>query len=161
MFIVLISLFGYTVNAQNSLIEGKFLNNADEKGLMLEGNDPVAYFTQNKAVKGNEKYQSQYQSVTYYFSSEANKVIFDDNPHKYAPQYGGFCAYAVSLGILRPIDTNIFQFVDGRLMFQHTQDAYNKFNKDTTKNTQKADKNWPPLVKKKSGKKVTYDKPAN
>ncbi len=78
----------------------------------------------------------------------------------FAPQYGAFCGYAMSLNKLRPIDPTIFQIVDGRLILQHTQEAYDLFNKDTKGNTVKADGNWPGQVKKHAGKKVKFDKPA-
>lgn len=81
-------------------------------------------------------------------------------PGKYAPQYGAFCGYAVSLGKLRPVDPMIFQIEDGRLILQHTQQAFDLFNKDLRENTGKADKNWPGLVKSHVGQPVQYDKPA-
>jgi YHS domain-containing protein len=140
--------------------EKAFLVNTDKEGIGIQGYDPIAYFTQNKAVKGQEQYSARYHGVTYWFASEENQNTFKDNSEKYAPQYGGFCAYALSLGKLRPINPEIFQIEGGRLMLQHTQDAYNQFNKDKAKNIQKADTNWLPLVKKRAGKPVKFDKPA-
>ena len=78
----------------------------------------------------------------------------------FAPQYGAFCGYAMSLGKLRPINPTIWQIVDGRLILQHTQDAYNEFNKDIKGNIAKADSNWPVQVAKHAGKKIKFDKPA-
>jgi len=78
----------------------------------------------------------------------------------FAPQYGSFCGYAMSLGKLRPIDPNFWQIIDGRLILQHTQEAYDLFNKDTQGNVAKADTNWPEQIKKHAGKKVKFDKPA-
>ena len=66
----------------------------------------------------------------------------------------------MSLGKLRPIDPTIFQIIDGRLILQHSQDAYKQFNKDVSGNTAKADANWPEQVKKHAGKKIKFDKPA-
>src|SRR4029079_4382129 len=85
---------------------------------------------------------------------------FKDNPSKYAPQYGSFCGYAMSLNKLRPVDPEIFQIIDGRLILQHTKDAYDQFNKDVAGNIVKADGYWPGQVKKHAGKKVKFDKPA-
>jgi YHS domain-containing protein len=140
--------------------EKKFLNNTDPDGVTLQGYDAVAYFTDNKAVKGDPKFLARYNGSTYWFSSETHAGLFKDNPEKYAPQYGSFCGYAMSLGKLRPIDPAIFQFVNGRLILQHTKDAYDQFNKDVAGNTAKADGYWPIEIKKHAGKKVKFDKPA-
>jgi len=140
--------------------EKAFLNNTDPTGVILQGYDAVAYFVDNKALKGDPKYSSRYNGATYWFSSEEHAAAFKDNPGKFAPQYGAFCGYAMSLNKLRPIDPTIFQIVDGRLILQHTQDAYSQFNKDVQGNTAKADNNWPGQEKKHAGKKVKFDKPA-
>jgi YHS domain-containing protein len=66
--------------------------NVDQSGVILKGYDVVAYFSQNKAVKGNSRHASVYQGAKYCFSSAANKTIFAKNPPKYVPQYGAFCA---------------------------------------------------------------------
>ena len=105
-------------------------------------------------------FSARYNGATYWFASAEHASLFKDNPSKYAPQYGSFCGYAMSLGKLRPIDPTIFQFVDGRLVLQHTKDAYDQFNKDVAGNTAKADKYWPEEVKKHAGKKIKFDKPA-
>lgn len=140
--------------------EKKFLNNVDPDGVTLQGYDAVAYFTDMKAVKGDPKYFARYNGATYWFASEAHASMFKDHPEMFAPQYGSFCGYAMSLGKLRPIDPNIWQIIDGRLILQHTQEAYDLFNKDTKGNVAKADTYWPVEVKKHAGKKVKFDKPA-
>ncbi|GAA4415694.1 hypothetical protein GCM10023187_46410 [Nibrella viscosa] len=140
--------------------EAQYLENVNGDGVILSGYDPVAYFTDNKPVMGSPDYQSRYDGATYYFASAEHKNLFDAEPAKYQPQYGGYCAYAVSVNKLRPIDPTIFQFVDGRLLLQHTKEAYDLFNKDTDGNTRKADTNWPGLVKKRAGKQKGYDAPA-
>jgi len=140
--------------------EKGFLNNTDPSGVILQGYDAVAYFTDGKAIKGEPKFNTRYNGATYWFSSDEHANLFKDNPSKYAPQYGAFCGYAMSLNKLRPIDPMIFQIVDGRLILQHTQDAFNQFNKDVAGNTAKADTNWPGQEKKHAGKKVKFDKPA-
>jgi YHS domain-containing protein len=137
-----------------------FLVNLDEKGVIIEGYDPVAYFTDNKPVKGSEQFTAKFESATYWFASAEHAALFKNDPHKYAPQYGAFCGYAVSIGKLRPVDPAIYQIKDGRLILQHTQEAYRLFNKDLEGNTVKADKNWPGIVASHVGKPVQYDKPA-
>ena len=72
----------------------------------------------------------------------------------------GFCGYAMALNKLRPINPELFDVVDGRLILQHSQDAYNQFHKDLPGLIAKADGNWPAQVKKHAGKKVKFDKPA-
>ncbi|MFB9841652.1 YHS domain-containing (seleno)protein [Mucilaginibacter ginsenosidivorans] len=140
--------------------EKGFLNNVDKDGVILEGYDVVSYFTGEKPLMGNKEFDARYQGATYWFSTPENASKFKDNPEKYAPQYGGFCGYAVSLGKLRPVNPLIYQLYNGKLILQHTQDAYDHFNKDLDSNVKKADENWPVLIKKKAGKFKGYDAPA-
>ncbi|CAN5296579.1 hypothetical protein BH11BAC6_BH11BAC6_16710 [soil metagenome] len=100
------------------------MNNTDPDGVTLQGYDAVAYFTDMKPTKGDPKYFARYNGATYWFASEAHAGMFKDHPEMFAPQYGSFCGYAMSLNKLRPIDPLIWQIVDGRLILQHTQDAY-------------------------------------
>jgi len=99
--------------------------------------------------------------ATYWFANEANLNEFKDNPEKYKPQYGGFCAYAVRRDRLRPVDPTIFQIVDGRLMLQHSKQADRLFKNDVSGNVKLADGYWPALVKERAGKQVSYDSKAN
>jgi YHS domain-containing protein len=140
--------------------ERAFLNNTDKDGVILQGYDAVSYFTDHKAQQGDPKYSARYNGATYWFTSEAHASMFKDHPEMFVPQYGGFCGYAMSLNKLRPIDPTIFQIVDGKLILQHTQDAYNQFNKDVAGNVSKANSNWPGQVQKHAGKKIKFDKPA-
>ena len=78
--------------------------NVDSNGVILKGYDAVAYFTQGKPVKGDPAIKSTYDGATYLFASAADKAAFDKNPAKYVPQYGGFCAYGVSVGVLSDIE---------------------------------------------------------
>lgn len=140
--------------------EKGFLNNTDANGVILQGFDAVAYFTDGHAVQGLPQFEARYQGATYWFASEEHANMFKDDPSRYAPQFGGFCGYAMSLNKLRPIDPAIFQIVNGRLILQHTREAFELFNKDVAGNTSKADHNWPGQVKKHAGKKLKFDKPA-
>jgi YHS domain-containing protein len=133
--------------------EQAFLNDVDKAGIILSGYDAVAYFTQNAAVKGNEAYSARHNGATYYFSSEENANKFKDSAEKYAPQYGAFCGYAMSINKLKPIDPAVFQIHNGRLILHSSREAYNLFNKDTDGSVTKADGNWPGQVKKYAGKK--------
>lgn len=137
-----------------------FLTNINKQGIILEGYDPVAYFTDAKPVKGSSKFSTHYEGATYWFASQEHADLFKTDPKKYLPQYGAFCGYAVSIGKLRRVDPTIYQIQDGRLILQHTKEAYDLFNRDLNANTAKADKNWPGIVENHVGKPVQYDKPA-
>jgi YHS domain-containing protein len=93
----------------------KILVNTDKHGLALQGYDPVAFFTDHKPVKGKADLQSNYHDGTYWFASAGHKALFDANPKKYEPAFGGYCAYGVSRNKLVEIDIDAFQIVDGRL----------------------------------------------
>lgn len=138
-----------------------YLVNVNDKDLIIEGYDPVSYFTDNKAVMGSSQFSTKYNGATYWFASAEHAAIFKNDPIKYAPQYGAFCGYAVSIGKLRPVDPKIFQIENGRLILQHTQEAYDLFNKDVKSSVEKADMKWPGIVESHVGKAVQFDKPAS
>jgi YHS domain-containing protein len=127
-------------------IWSKDLLNTTWTGSAVKGYDPVAYFTDNKAVEGESDFQSQRNGATYYFASKEHKDLFDANPEKYLPQFGGYCAYGVSINKTVNIDPTAFQIIDGKLYLQYSKDILDKFNQDPTGNLQKAQANWPKLV---------------
>lgn len=128
-------------------LQGKFLVNVDDRGVALQGgHDPVAFFTEKKPVKGDPSHQLAYRGAIYHFASAANKAEFQKNPAKYEPQFGGFCAYAASIDKVSPIDVKFFEIVDGRLILQHNQKAWDLWHKDPAGNLPKAEANWPGLV---------------
>ncbi|MEO6733545.1 MAG: YHS domain-containing (seleno)protein [Ferruginibacter sp.] len=117
-----------------------------EKGIAIQGYDPVVYFTKNKATEGKKELAAVYQGVTYCFSSTENKELFKSNPSRYEPEYGGWCAYAMGAkGEKVEIDPETFKVVNGKLYL-----FYNKFfnntlkawNKDENNLHTKADVNW-------------------
>jgi len=130
------------------LAESNTLVLLDENGVIIQGYDPVAYFADNKAVKGDSKYQSTYEGAIYYFASSENKAAFDNNPEKYKPQFGGYCAMAVRKGELEEIDANNFVIQDGRLLMQRNEKAHKMFLTNPEENLKIADENWPKLVEK-------------
>lgn len=117
-----------------------------EKGLAIQGYDPVAYFSSNKAIKGKKELAANFEGVIYYFSSAANKDAFVKKPRKYEPQYGGWCAYAMgATGEKVEIDPETFKILDGKLyLFYHTwsNNTLPKWNKDEVKLKANADKVW-------------------
>ena len=87
----------------------------------IKGYDTVAYFTQEKAVEGNKKYQYQWKGAKWLFSSQKNLDLFTVNPDKYAPQYGGWCAYAVSQNTTASIEPDLFTIVDDKLYLNYIE----------------------------------------
>ena len=126
----------------------KTLLNLDKNGIAIKGYDPVAFFTQNQPVKGRPEFESKYKGARYLFASAEDKAMFDANPAKYEPQFGGFCAYGASKGHTAPIKIEAWQIVNGRLLMQYDLGVKKDFNKDQQGNLQKADKNWPGIVAK-------------
>jgi YHS domain-containing protein len=116
--------------------------NLDEKGVILKGYDAVAYFKQGKAVKGDPKYSSSYEGATYYFASADDKAAFDKSPAKYKPQYGGYCANAMTKGKLNDIDPNAFFVYKGKLYVCTGETQLDNFKAKPDVNVKKADKKW-------------------
>lgn len=144
--------------ADNAVVPHKSLVNINNDGLAIEGYDPVAYFTDGKPLKGESKFKSQYESAVYYFASADHKMQFDSTPAKYAPAYGGYCGYAVSINRLSPISPEWWQIEDGKLILQHNKKAFDLFNKELKNNVAMADHNWPDLVEKNGavGRPLVY-----
>jgi YHS domain-containing protein len=135
-------------SALSTIATAKDLLNLDSKGVAIQGYDPVAFFTDNRPVKGNPQFQSEYRAAKYYFVSAEHKAIFDKEPAKYEPQFGGYCAYGASQGHKAHVKIEAWQIVNGRLLMQYDLDVKNRFNKDQEGNLRKADQNWPGLVEK-------------
>jgi len=121
-----------------------------EKKVAIQGYDPVAYFTQKKAVKGKSAIASTYEGVTYNFSSQANKDLFLKNPASYEPQYGGWCAYAMGSSAEKvEIDPGTFKILDGKLYLFYNayfNNTLKSWNKDEVNLKKKADANWKKFV---------------
>jgi YHS domain-containing protein len=134
--------------ALSGIAVAKELNNLDRSGVSIQGYDPVAFFTDNRPVKGSSQFQSEYRGAKYYFASAEHKTAFDKEPAKYEPQFGGYCAYGASQGHPAPIKIEAWQIVNGRLLMQYDLDIKDKFNKDQQGNLRKADQNWPGILEK-------------
>ena len=135
--------------ATSALAENKSLQNLDKNSLAIQGYDPVAFFTDNKPIKGKPGFKSTYEGAIYLFASAENQKRFEQEPAKYRPAFGGFCAFGVSRNKLAEIDPEAFQIVDGHLLLQYSKGVRNDFNKDVQGNLAKANQNWPALVEKK------------
>jgi YHS domain-containing protein len=127
----------------------KTLVNVDHTGIAIQGYDPVAFFTDNKPVKGGQKYLVKHDGAIYCFASKEHEDLFRANPAKYEPEFGGYCAYGVSRNKLVEIDVDAFQIVDGKLLLQYSKGVRDDFNADTQGNLAKASANWTGLVAKK------------
>jgi YHS domain-containing protein len=136
------------VAAVSTIAAAKDLQNLNSNGVAIQGYDPVAFFADNRPVKGNPQFQSDYHGAKYYFTSAEHKAAFDEKPAKYEPQFGGYCAYGASRGHKAPVKIEAWQIVDGRLLMQYDLDVKNDFNKDQQGNLRKADQNWPGLIDK-------------
>jgi YHS domain-containing protein len=145
VLVIVLALFTALL-ANGQQYKGHYLNNVDANGIILDGYDPVAFFTDNKPVKGDPNYEYTYQEAKYHFASQEHLDLFKSNPEKYKPQFGAWCAYAVSLGRTAPIDVNTFSIVNGRLVIQHNQKAVNGWEKDPKGNLKLADKYWPAVT---------------
>lgn len=122
-------------------------NNTDtifyqEKGIAIKGTDAVAYFTEGKPVKGDKNFSYQWGNATWWFKNAENKNLFAQNPEKYAPQYGGFCAWAVSQNYTAPIDPQAWTIVDGKLYLNYNKRIRSRWEKDIQGNITKGDRNW-------------------
>lgn len=117
-------------------------------GLGAKGYDVVNYFTAGKAVAGSADYTSEYGGVNWQFTSSEHRDMFKANPAKYAPQYGGFCAWGVSVGKLFDVDpVNGWKIVDGKLYMNFNGDINTTFGKDPSTFISKANANWSDLNK--------------
>jgi YHS domain-containing protein len=116
-------------------------------GIALHGFDPVAYFTQNEAVLGSPHFTAVYHGVTYEFASKENQTAFQANPEKYVPQFGGFCAFATSVGVKADADPHEFVVSNGKLYVNNNPQAEKLFQQDVAGNIEKADHNWPDVAK--------------
>ena len=111
-------------------------------GLAIKGFDPVAYFGSRQPTKGSSHYSLELNGVTYRFSSADNLQRFKSNPTKFAPQYGGYCAYAMSLNRIADIDPARWAIVDGKLYLNNGFVAQSLWSLNKRSHIESADKNW-------------------
>ena len=119
--------------------------NTDARGVALKGYDAVAYFTDNAAVRGDPQHSHQWMNATWYFASKEHQELFAKDPARYAPQYGGFCAYAVSKGAKADADPEAWDIVNGKLYLNFSKAVQGIWNRGRDHLMRKADANWPRL----------------
>ncbi|ASG00764.1 MULTISPECIES: YHS domain-containing (seleno)protein [Vibrio] len=139
----LLLLFVSSVSLAEDEIYTSFLSNK-----ALSGYDTVAYFTEGEPVKGSSDFSTLYKNAQWYFSSKENLELFLNNPNQYAPQYGGYCAWAVSeKNDFAPGDPNQWAIVDGKLYLNYDKKIKTLWDANQAVHIQQADKNWPNLIK--------------
>jgi YHS domain-containing protein len=112
----------------------------------VSGYDPVAYFTEQKPVKGDAKFATSYKNVQWHFSSAENRDKFVAAPERYAPQYGGYCAWAVSQGSTASGDPQYWKIVNDKLYLNYDAQVQKKWEASIPSFIQQADKNWPTVL---------------
>lgn len=124
-----------------SLEAGEFIN-TDENGVALYGYDVVAYFSEESPVKGSADITYLWRSAEWHFASEENRDLFAQDPEKYAPQYGGYCASGVLAERAAEVDPEAFAIVDGKLYLNNNEKAHTKWLKKTDEHIPEANAIW-------------------
>ncbi len=124
----------------------KILVNADEEGTAILGFDSVAYHTDGNVTPGSADNAVAHGGANFWFSSPENKDAFSAEPAKFAPQYGGYCAYAMAQGRLSPVQPEVFEIYEGQLLLFTNAEFKKLFDADPAKHKAAADQNWPTLV---------------
>ena len=115
-------------------------------GVAIGGYDPVGYFDHLQPVKGSPEYAAEWSGATWHFASEANRSRFLENPELFAPQYGGYCAYAVSQGSIAKTEPDAFTIHDGKLYLNYDLAVQRIWRWDVPGNIEAADENWPGVL---------------
>ena len=117
----------------------------DSAGVAIKGYDPVAYFVVGKALKGQPEFESEYKGAKFLFASAENKAKFEADPEKFAPQFGGYCAWAVGNGYTAPTDPEAWKIVNGKLYLNYNKDIQKRWSADEAGLIAKGEQNWPAL----------------
>jgi YHS domain-containing protein len=120
----------------------------EKSGKAIRGYDPVAYFTEGKPVEGKDEFVYNWSNANWYFSEKQHLDLFKANPEKYAPQYGGYCAYGLSNGYKAPTDADAWTIENGKLYLNYNIEVREMWNKERKERIERADKNWPQVKDK-------------
>lgn len=140
LLVLAFSTMGAMAHAVDPINTGWFGNTA------IKGYDPVAYFTKGEPVKGGKAFTVEWRGANWLFANEANKELFEANPEKYAPQYGGYCAYAVSQGATASIDPEAWTIHEGKLYLNYSKAVQRDWLEDREGYIRLADEAWPKLL---------------
>ena len=116
-----------------------------EDGIAIRGTDPVAYFTDGRAVPGDAAIHADWMGARWQFASAEHRALFVADPAAYAPQFGGYCSWAVAEGYTAAIDPEAWKIVDGKLYLNYSVRVQKKWARDIAGNIARADANWPGL----------------
>lgn len=119
----------------------------EKEGAAIKGYDPVAYFSDGKPVKGSPEHKAQYKGSEFHFASRANRDAFAANPEKYAPQYGGFCAFGTAGGYKAAIDPAAFTIVNDKLYLNYSKGVQKQWGADILGFVARADGKWPEVMR--------------
>jgi YHS domain-containing protein len=138
VYVIVILLLSFRAYAQKAEVFQK-------DGFAIRGYDPVSFFKEDGPMKGDEKFSYEWREARWLFSSGANLELFRSDPEKYAPQYGGYCAYGMADGHKAPTEPDTWTVIEGRLYFNYNRKVKELWVKDTKGFIEKADINWPRL----------------
>lgn len=117
-----------------------------EGGIAIDGSDTVAYFAGNGPVAGSSEFSTQWRGATWLFSSAENLATFEANPEAYAPQYGGYCAWAAAQGYIAPTHPNAWSIYEGKLYLNANRNIRRRWERDIPGFISQADANWPGIL---------------
>jgi YHS domain-containing protein len=120
-------------------------------GTAIKGFDPVAYFTEGRPVEGSRRFSYDWNGATWRFASALNRDLFIADPEAYAPQYGGYCAWAVAEGYTADIDPEAWHIANGRLYLNYNQTIKERWLEDVTGHIAEGDANWPEILAELAG----------
>lgn len=123
--------------------------NVTSGDIALKGYDPVAYFTDQKPVKGSQAFEYLWDGAKWRFASTEHLDQFKADPEKYAPKYGGYCAYAISQGKIVDVDPEAWTVFEGRLYLNVNKDVRRLWEKDKKEYIRKANENWPRILRER------------
>ena len=122
--------------------------NKGNDSIAIKGYDTVAYIVSGRAIAGSPTFEYSWSDATWRFASKANRDRFRRDPKRYAPQFGGYCAWAISRGYTADVDPEAFQVVDGRLYLIYSKSVQMRWEQDIPGNIAKAEANWPAVLSK-------------
>ena len=138
-----IALFSLLLGSESLAAEPPVFTGGD---YAIRGYDAVAYHTEEKPVKGSEAYSTEWNGATWLFASEENRELFAANPERWAPKYGGYCAWAVANNYTASIDPKAWSVVDDTLYLNFSKRVRKRWSKDIPGNIQRGDANWPGVL---------------
>lgn len=116
-------------------------------GVAIDGTDPVSYFTDGRPIAGKSSITHKWNGATWRFSNEGNKAKFAANPERFAPQYGGYCAWAVSEGYTASTTPEAWNIIDGKLYLNYSKNVQAQWEQDIPGHIKSANSNWPSVLK--------------